>query len=76
MAVAKEDINTTLKALLEQITADAANIAHASKYALTFMREGNQDEAIGAMLTVQKETGRLHILQSSLLELYANAASK
>jgi hypothetical protein len=76
MAIAKEDINTTLETLLEQMAADAANIAHASKCALTSMHEGNRDGAIGATLTVQKEIGRLHILQSTLLELHAHAASK
>lgn len=60
----------TINALVAQLAADATRIAGQATDAASQMEVGNRNGAIGALLTVEAEVGRLQGIFTTILTLH------
>lgn len=73
MTAATDITNSTIQALLRQISADAAKCAETAQEATSAMASGNRNQAIGTLLGIEAELDRLATLKEAVLALHGNA---
>ena len=65
--------NSTIQAILRQISADCNKCAETAQEATSAMAAGHRNQAIGTLLAIEAELDRLASLKATVLALHRSA---